>query len=203
MTDVPGDRDEPGTGDPGERSGGAGEPDGHVEQASAVVELDDLAGTGAGVQIPGFHLRREAREDALAVLYESEMSGCSAADALGGRGVVPSRYAILLAEGVERSRDRLDDLLGRHLIGWRVERLGVLDRALARMAAWELMHRPDVPTGVVLSEAVALATQYCGSESPRFLNGVLRAVADEVRDESEQKRRHVQHQLGVAGDQAC
>ena len=49
------------------------------------------------------------------------------------------------------------------------------------MAAWELGHRPDVPTGVVLSELVELATQYSGTDAPRFLNGLLRAVADELR----------------------
>ena len=83
--------------------------------------------------------------------------------------------------GVDADREHLDSLLRRHLVGWRLERLAVVDRALARIAAWELAHRGDVPTGVVLSEAVALATQYCSADSPRFLNGVLRAVADEVR----------------------
>ena len=46
--------------------------------------------------------------------------------------------------------------------------MAVVDRTLARMAAWELMERPDVPTGAVLSELVELATQYCGAESPSF-----------------------------------
>lgn len=131
--------------------------------------------------VPGFGTRREAREDALAVLYEAEMAGGSSQEALDRRAVAPSDYAVEIALGVDADRDRLDDLLRRHLIGWRLERLAVVDRALARMAAWELAHRHDVPTGVVLSEAVALATQYCGGDSPRFLNGVLRAVADEVR----------------------
>ena len=64
----------------------------------------------------------------------------------------------------------------------RRKRLAVVDRLLLRMATWEL-RGDDVPTGVVLSEAVELATQYCGEESPRFVNGVLRAIADEVRAE--------------------
>ena len=131
--------------------------------------------------VPGFGARREAREDALAVLYEAEIAGGSAAEALGRRAAPPSGYAAELALGVDTDRDQVDDLLRRHLVGWRLERLAVVDRTLARIAVWELVHREDVPTGVVLSEAVALATQYCGAESPRFLNGVLRAVADEAR----------------------
>ena len=131
--------------------------------------------------VPGFGSRREAREDALTVLYEAEIAGGSAQEALDRRGVPPSDYAVAIALGVDADRDAVDELLRSHLLGWRLERLAVVDRALARMAAWELLRRSDVPTGVVLSEAVALATQYCGAESPPFLNGVLRAVADEVR----------------------
>ena len=131
--------------------------------------------------VPGFGTRREAREDALAVLYEAEIAGESSQEALGRRAVPPSGYAVEVALGVDADRERLDGLLREHLVGWRLERLAVVDRALARMAAWELVHRDDVPTGVVLSEVVALATQYCGGDSPRFLNGVLRAVADDAR----------------------
>ncbi len=136
---------------------------------------------GSGTSVPGFGTRREAREDALAVLYEAEIAGGSAFEALARRAVPPSEYAMELALGVDADRESVDDLLRRHLVGWRLERLAVVDRTLARIAAWELIRRDDVPTGVVLSEAVALATQYCSAESPRFLNGVLRAVADEVR----------------------
>jgi N utilization substance protein B len=133
--------------------------------------------------VPGFGTRREAREDALAVLYEAEIAGGSSEETLGRRAVPPSDYAMEISLGVDADRENLDNLLRRHLDRWRVERLAVVDRALARIAAWELVHRDDVPTGVVLSEAVALATQYCGGDAPRFLNGVLRAVADEVRPE--------------------
>ena len=115
------------------------------------------------------------------MLYEAEMAGGSAAEALARRAVPPSDYAIELALGVDADRERVDTLLRKHLVAWRLERLAAVDRALARIATWELGHRGDVPTGVVLSEAVALATQYCSADSPRFLNGVLRAVADEVR----------------------
>jgi len=134
-----------------------------------------------GASVPGFGARREAREDALAVLYEAEFTGSSASEVLDRRPVPPSDYAMELALGVDADRVEVDDLLRLRLVGWRLERLAAVDRALARIAVWELVRRDDVPSGVVLSEAVALATQYCSAESPRFLNGVLRAVADEVR----------------------
>jgi N utilization substance protein B len=131
--------------------------------------------------IPGFGGRREAREEALAVLYEVESTGATVADALAARRVEVSTYAALLASGVDEQRAELDDLIRRNLTGWRLERMAVVDRILVRIGAWELCNADDVPTGVALSEAVELATQYSGEDSPKFVNGLLRAVANEVR----------------------
>jgi len=132
-------------------------------------------------EIPGFGGRREAREEALAVLYEVELTSETVSDALAARDVPPGEYAIELAEGVDDEADDLDAIIGRHLTGWRIERMPLIDKVLARIATWELLRRSDVPTGVVLSEAVELATQYSGDQSPRFINGVLRSVANELR----------------------
>ena len=131
--------------------------------------------------IPGLGGRREAREEALSFLYETELTGSSVAEALDGRTLPPEDYALAMVEGIAAARDELDDIIARNLTGWRLERMPIIDRVIARMATWELQSRPDVPTGAVLSEVVELATQYCGEDSPRFLNGVLRAVADELR----------------------
>ncbi|MDE0268267.1 MAG: transcription antitermination factor NusB [Acidimicrobiaceae bacterium] len=133
------------------------------------------------IAIPGFGLRREAREDALVVLYEIEIAGHSIEEALSRRAIPMSDYAVGLIRGVQQDIVCVDHILGRHLVGWSVQRLAIVDRILARVAVWELINRHDVPTGVVLSEVVSLATRYCGSESPRFLNGVIAAVALEVR----------------------
>ena len=131
--------------------------------------------------ISGLGGRREAREDALAVLYEVEMTGESVAESLASRDVAPGMYTIDIVEGVAANIETIDEILTRHAKRWRLDRFTTVDRSLARMAAWELGHRSDVPTGVVLSELVELATQYSGTDAPRFLNGLLRAVADELR----------------------
>ena len=132
--------------------------------------------------IPGLGSRREAREEALAMLYEAEQTSEPIADSLSRRPIPPADYAVDLASGVENSVNGLDSLIGAHLTGWTVSRMPVVDRVIARIGAWELSQRPEIPTGVVLSEAVEIATQYCSEQSPRFLNGVLRSIADEVRD---------------------
>lgn len=125
--------------------------------------------------------RREAREEALSFLYETELTGDPIDESLAARTIPLEDYAVELIRGIDTDRDDLDEIIGRNLKGWTIRRMAIVDRVIARMATWELRSRPDVPTGAVLSEAVELATQYCGEESPRFLNGVLRAVADEVR----------------------
>lgn len=131
--------------------------------------------------LPGLGGRREAREEALAFLYEIELTGAPAAEGLAARVVSLEDYAVEMIEGVDGAREELSTLVGDHLTGWRFERMPIVDRVIALMAAWELRDRPDVPTGAVLSEAVELASQYCAEDSPRFLNGVLRSIADSVR----------------------
>lgn len=129
----------------------------------------------------GIGSRREAREEALGFLYEMEVTGDSLQAVLTAKPLPPTDYALEMIEGVSEQILAYDERIGAHLTDWTVDRLAVVDRVLARMATWELCERPDIPTGVVLSEAVDLASQYSGPESPRFLNGVLRAVANEAR----------------------
>ncbi len=125
--------------------------------------------------------RREAREEALGVLYEARIAGESVDEVLARRPLLPDDYAVALARDVERHRDELDAHLEDRLTDWRLERLAIVDRLLAEMAVCELLYRPEVPTGVVLSELVALADQYGGDASSRFLNGLVGAVARTVR----------------------
>ena len=131
--------------------------------------------------LPGLGGRREAREDALAVLYEAQIGGGDVVEILERCRMSVSDYAIDMVTGVGEDPAGIDAVLGRYLRGWDLERMAVVDRVLARMAAWELINCPDVPTGVVLSELVGMATRYSGAGAPRFLNGLLAAVAGEVR----------------------
>lgn len=132
----------------------------------------------------GVTSRREAREEALGVLYEGRIGGESAAEVLARRIVAPDPYAAELVRDVEERRPEIDALLDEHLVGWRVDRLALVDRLLAEMAVCELLCRPEVPAGVVLAELVALADQYGGDESARFLNGVVGAIARRVRPDT-------------------
>ena len=126
--------------------------------------------------------RREARERALGLLYEAEARGLTTDEVIDLLPVRPDPLATDLAEGVERDRDEIDELLRRYSRGWRLERMPAVDRALLRMGAYELRDRPTVPVAVVIDEAVELAKQYSTDDSGRFVNGMLARIAEEVRD---------------------
>ena len=101
--------------------------------------------------------RREARETALEILYAAEVRETDILEMLAGQPVVPADYAVALVEGVAGSLDELDDVIGRYAEGWTTNRMPAVDRALLRMAVYELAHRDDVPTAAVLAEVVELA----------------------------------------------
>ncbi len=125
--------------------------------------------------------RRLARERALSLLYEAESRGVAVGDVVAEQPVAPDAFAVELVTGVAEHVTTIDELLDRFATGWRVERMAAIDRAVLRIGVFELAHRPDTPTGVVLAEAVELATKFSTAESGRFVNGVLARVADELR----------------------
>jgi N utilization substance protein B len=128
--------------------------------------------------------RREARERALSLLYEAESKRVDPSVVLADLPVSPDPFVIDLVRGVEARAAEIDHLVAAHAIGWSMDRMPVVDRALLRMATFELLARPDVPTGVVISEAVELATQYSTEESGRFVNGMLATIATIARPRS-------------------
>lgn len=125
----------------------------------------------------GVGSRREARERALALLYEAEARGATPSAVLAELAVPAEPFAVELATGVGAHLDEIDALLTLYARDWRVDRMPAIDRAVLRIAAFELLYHPATPSAAVLSEAVALAGRYSTEESSRFVNGVLGAIA--------------------------
>ena len=130
---------------------------------------------------PSAPSRRQARERALSLLYEAETKDVSAMEVVAELPVEPAPFAAELVSGIDRNREQVDGYIRRFAKGWALERMPAIDRALLRIAVYELLHRPDVPTGAILSEAVELAGRYSTDDSGRFVNGVLGQIAKEVR----------------------
>jgi N utilization substance protein B len=136
-------------------------------------------GRSAAALAPGE--RRRSRERALEMLYEAESKGVTPDVLLAELQVRPEQYATELIRGVVERAVEIDDLIVRHSKEWALDRMPVVDRQLLRMATFELLARADVPTAVVLDEAVELAKSYSTENSGRFVNGVLAAIALDVR----------------------
>ncbi len=125
--------------------------------------------------------RHQARERALGLLYEAELKHVDPEALLATLPVTPEPFVAALVRGVARSLARIDALLAETAVDWKVSRMAAVDRAVLRMAAYELLEEPEVPLSVVIDESVELAKQYSTEESGRFVNGVLAAVAARVR----------------------
>lgn len=124
--------------------------------------------------------RRGARRTAIDILYQADITASDATAVLRswtevGRDV--PAFAAELVGGVEEHLPEIDLLLEEHTEGWTVERMASLDRTILRVAVFELLHRPDVPVSVAISEAVQTASDLSAEQASRFVNGILGRIA--------------------------
>jgi len=144
--------------------------------------------------------RHQARKRAVDLLFEADSRGMSPGEVADVRtalaevqpDVAPLHpYTATAARGVGEHIAHIDDLISSHLQGWTLDRLPAVDRAILRVAVWELLFADDVPEPVAVDEAVELAKELSTDDSPGFVNGVLgqvmlvtpqiRAAAEAVR----------------------
>jgi N utilization substance protein B len=121
---------------------------------------------------------------ALGLLYSAEAHNADPRELLAAQRVPPGDYTGLLVEGVAEHLEEIDTLIDRYAEGWKADRMPAVDRALARLAVFELGHVPSVPTAAVLSEAVELVGDYSTDRSSRFVNGLLSRIAEELRPDA-------------------
>jgi N utilization substance protein B len=124
--------------------------------------------------------RSKARKRAVDVLYEADVRSRDRRELLGervadGNPPVPE-HTIRLVEGFDENARRIDELIDTHASGWSIDRLPDVDRAILRMAVYELLWADDVPDAVVIDEAVELAKTLSTDDSPAYVNGVLGAI---------------------------
>ncbi len=126
--------------------------------------------------------RRRARRVALEVLFQADLTGRDPREVLADRraaGEDVPRFAAELVEGVATHLADLDALLEAYAEGWPVHRMAAVDRAILRLACYELLHRGDVPVGAAIDEAVEAAKELSTEDSGRFVNGILGRIARE------------------------
>jgi N utilization substance protein B len=116
--------------------------------------------------------RSDQRRDAVFANYQRDVTGRSLEELLGEARPLTRD----LAEGVDTHREELDDIIAAHAKGWTVDRIAPLDMNVMRTALYE-MEFTETPAEVAIDEAVEIAKEYCGADAPKFVNGILGAVA--------------------------
>jgi N utilization substance protein B len=121
--------------------------------------------------------RRDARERALQALYQLDMAGGEPDWAAVEEPGDVVGFARELVEGVAAQRERIDALIAACAEHWRLPRLSRVDLNLLRLATFELLARPEIPSSVTINEAIEIARRYGSEDSAAFVNGVLDHVA--------------------------
>jgi len=123
--------------------------------------------------------RHEAREWAVQLLFEHDFNPNTPEDALSEfwspRHPTPKgrEFAESLYLGVLNHKADIDRLIQQYADNWDLKRMPAVDRNIMRLAIFEMMHRSDIPPVVTINEAVDLAKVYGGTDSGRFVNGIL------------------------------
>jgi transcription antitermination protein NusB len=119
--------------------------------------------------------RSDQRKDAVFALYQHEVTGRPVSELLDDA----KPFSVELASAVEEHKPELDELIAKHSKGWALDRIAPLERSIMRTALYEALHEEDVPVEVAIDEAVELAKEYCGTDAPGFVNGILGAALAE------------------------
>ena len=124
--------------------------------------------------------RTLAREHALKILYQIDLTRRTLEDSLGDYwGQEPNKdgevigYAQRLAGGVRENLKDIDDIISEYATNWQLTRMAIIDRNILRMGLFELKYTTDIPPKVAINEAVELAKKYGDLESSKFVNGIL------------------------------
>lgn len=143
--------------------------------------------------------RTLAREDAFKLVFEMEITGIAANDALSylydtaeksnemwaqhSISEVNKKYIETAVLGIETNKDKINSLIEPKLKGWTIKRISKVNLALLQLAIYEILYFEDIPEKVSVNEAVQLAKKYGGPEAGSFVNGVLGAILkDEIKE---------------------
>jgi N utilization substance protein B len=130
--------------------------------------------------------RTKARKRALDILFQSDIRGDELPATLAAEAKraasEPAReaswlYAREIVDGVIDNQDDIDEQITTYAKDWSLARMPAVDRAVLRIAVWEILYNDEVPAGVAIDEAVELAKEFSTDDSGSFVHGVLAKIA--------------------------
>jgi len=124
--------------------------------------------------------RTKAREVALKVLYQSEITRWKIKMAFNNfwndfesEDKNVKDFSLRLTSGIEEYRETIDEKISQYATNWQLKRMAIIDRNVLRIGVFELLHADDIPPKVTINECVELAKKYGDVESSKFVNGIL------------------------------
>lgn len=133
--------------------------------------------------------RRQARECALQMLYQMDLSQHPLEDVIarywasGEADSDAKEYADELVRGVAGRVNEIDALLANYSTNWKLTRMAAVDKNILRIGAYELTSRMDIPVKVAINEAVEVAKRFGTADSGAFVNGILDNIAKQLKRE--------------------
>ena len=126
--------------------------------------------------------RSKARKRALDTIFEADLKGIliPGTNTNDETDVEVTNYSLDLVKGIKENQTQIDELITNSLQNWTFDRIPRVDRNILRIAVYELLYQKDVPTNVVISEAVSLAESLSTAESSAFVNGTLGTISKKI-----------------------
>jgi N utilization substance protein B len=131
--------------------------------------------------------RRRAREYALQILYQQDITGEPVTEEVLRQfwQAHPEPKDLRdftedLVRGTNEHIQEIDSLIAEAAQHWRLERMSTIDRNILRFATYELLCRDDIPAAVTINEAVEVTKKYSDKDSPSFVNGVLDRIRRKI-----------------------
>lgn len=136
----------------------------------------------------GISERTFLRGVALQALYEYDQSGHNVADILTYRFEsveIPNddekKFVIDLVTGVINHKSEIDEMIKKYAVEWPIEQIALIDVNIIRIAVYEFAISQETPVQVAINESVELAKRFGSDTAPKFVNGVLGSIADNLK----------------------
>ncbi|AUN15378.1 transcription antitermination factor NusB [Paraclostridium sordellii] len=94
--------------------------------------------------------------------------------------IIDRKYLNEMVKNFELNKSTMDELISKYAKNWTINRMAKVDLAILRLAVCEILYVPNIPTKVSINEAIELAKLYCDDKSPKFINGILGSVVNEI-----------------------
>ncbi|MEH7228766.1 transcription antitermination factor NusB [Bacillus safensis] len=129
--------------------------------------------------------RRTAREKALQTLFQIDVSNIDPKEAITHAldEQESDPFFEELVFGVLEQKDKLDDMISKHLVNWKLDRIANVDRAILRLSVYEMVYQEDIPVSVSMNEAIELAKLFGDDKAPKFVNGVLSNIKNDLKQQ--------------------